>query len=154
MVDLTANLKRLVLRASQTTYRIRQGSRKLSCPHPDYGKAFIVLPSEWLGKHAGIKDRAFRDFEARLTKDQLNFMVAMLLVEEFGNIPGMEGPDPAQWEMERIPIPILAWVTEVVLSDFSAAYIVPKNSSAPSLNGQMAPEATRTDGSSEKNPSE
>jgi len=131
VADFKAQLKRLLLASQAISYRVRQESRKLSCPHPDYLKASVTLPAEWLGKHAIAKDRAIKAFPG-LDPDLTNFVVAMHIVDGFSNIPGLVGADPAQWKLEMVPIPIISWVNDAVLSDFLAAYSVPKNSSAPS----------------------
>lgn len=115
-------------------YRVRGDQKKITCPHPDYPNAFIVLPKEWLGEHAIRKDRATQLAEEYKSTDIINFAVCMSILDDWGNIPGMDSKELDKWDFGVAPLPIISWVVETVLTDFSLAYIVPKELSQPSTN--------------------
>ena len=109
------------------TYRVRDEQKKINCPHPDYEHTFIVLPKEWLGEHVIRKDAALEIINKQhKSGDISNFAAAMAIVDDWGNIPGMEKRRPDEWDMAKVPVPIIAWVINEVLEDFAAAYKVPK----------------------------
>jgi len=119
-------------------FRKRSGDEgKVFCPHPDYKKAYIVLPKEWTGDHiirrnailVQIVDQEVRQSEA------INAAIAIVLVDDWGGIQGMESKDPGEWDLRKVPLPVLAWLSDVVLNDFLSSFSVPKNLSAPLLDG-------------------
>ena len=128
-------LRRILAIRKDKAYRVRDGQRKLNCPHPDYQTAFIVIPGEWLGIHAIRRDAAVRsaqnnvDPEYALSDSIRELAVAIALLDDWGNIPGIEDKDPQNWHFERVPIPIMEWLVEAVLADFALAFVVPKASS-------------------------
>lgn len=127
-------LERILRRASAASYRVASAPRRLQCPHPDYADAYVVLPAEWLGEHALRKARAEKAAESYENGQMTLLAVALLLVDEAGNIPGLDGNDPSQWKLEKVPIPILVWVQEAVLSDYASAFTLPKAPSSPSTD--------------------
>ena len=131
-VSIITNICNNVLgRIKNKNYRVRDDQKKITCPHPDYPNAFIVLPKEWLGEHAIRKDRASQLAEEYKSTDIINFAVCMSILDDWGNIPGMDSKDLNEWDFRITPMPLIAWVVEEVLTDFSLAYIVPKESSQP-----------------------
>jgi hypothetical protein len=111
-------------------YRVRKDQKKLVCPHPDYPNAFVVLPREWLGRHAILKDEAIVKTTKFNSVDITNLSVCLAIVDDFGNIPGLDKvSDPESWDFNKVPIPILSWIIDTVLGDMQAAYHVPKASS-------------------------
>ncbi len=130
-------------------YRVRDDQRKLVCPHLDYTHAFIVLPQEWLGEHAIRKDRALQLANEHGSPEISNFAICMSILDDWGNIPGLDEKAPDKWDFNIVPIPIISWVVETVLADFSLAYVVPKALSQPSMALSQEAEVD-TAGNSEK----
>ena len=132
-------------------YRVREDQKKLTCPDPDYPNAFIILPREWLGEHAIRKDRALQLVEKHGSPEISNFAVCMSILDDWGNIPGIDEKNVDKWDFNITPIRIITWVVETVLADFTLAYIVPKESLPPSST--LSQEEMRDmDGSLETNP--
>lgn len=114
-------------RLAKGIYRVRDDQRKIDCPHPDYPKAFIVLPKEWLGRHAILKDEAMAKSEHYNSPDMTDLAVCLAILDDWGNIPGLEDrANPQSWDFRKVPVPILSWMTKEVLTDLSLAYTVPK----------------------------
>ena len=111
--------------------------RRKDCPLPDLEKAFVILPDEWFGIHAVRRDQAVNEFAKYESQTLLYFGIALALVDDWGGIPGLEGK-PEKWDFTKLPLEVIAWVNDVVLSDFNMAFIVPKNSLSPSPSGSMA----------------
>jgi len=124
----------MIAKRKEGGYRVRGDQRKLTCPHPDYPNAFVILPKEWLGEHAIRKDRALQLADEHGSPEISNFAVCMSILDDWGNIPGMDSKDLDKWDFGVTPIPVISWVVETVLTDFSLAYIVPKELSQPSTN--------------------
>ena len=108
-------------------------ARQIDCPITNYPGAYIVLPDQWLGYHAQRRDQAVEAAQNYKSGTMTQFAVSMALLEEW-NIPGLAG-NPEKWDFTKLDLSIIAWVNEVVLSDFAKALTVPKGSSSPSLSG-------------------
>jgi hypothetical protein len=78
---------------------------------------------------------------------QRNFTLAMALLEEWGNIPGLSS-NPDNWDFRALPLGVLAWIVDEVIGDFGRAQRVPKKSLPPSAAGLTASNET-TDGDTE-----
>ena len=109
--------------------------RVVGCPFERWAKASITLPDEWLGQHAQIRDEAIESAQ----KNELNatltqFAISLALLDDWKNIPGIDGP-PEQWDFKAIPLEMIAWISQAVLTPFSACFEVPKVSSSPSGDG-------------------
>jgi len=119
-------------------FRKRSGEEgKTFCPHPDYAEMYVVLPNEWTAEHLIKRNavlNAVVDQEVRQS-EAINAAIAIVLVDEWDGIPWIKGDDPKDWELRKIPLPVLTWLTQVVLEDFLSAFRVPKNVSAPLLDG-------------------
>ncbi|MCC6192068.1 MAG: hypothetical protein IT318_23815 [Anaerolineales bacterium] len=109
--------------------------------YPDqsaYPGAYIVLPPEWLGRHLVRRDAA-RKAALQYGSEQITVAaIALAIIDEWGGIPGIEGPDPVSWDFAAVPIPLLCWLQVAVYQDFVTAFVVPKASSLPSTNGPAA----------------
>lgn len=125
-------LKQIFEEIWRKDYRVRVRGRKLTCPHPDYPKAAITLPAEWLGVHAIRREGAIRGSVRFETPELTELSIALALVDEFENVPGIEGNDPSKWDLEKVPTPILAWLTNTVNADYYASFKLPKAFSPPS----------------------
>lgn len=99
--------------------------RKIDCPFVE--GAYIVLPDEWLGEHVQRRDQARKNAEKLDSPTLETFAVSMALLEDWHGLPGLEG-NPDKWDFAKVKIQVIAWVLGVVMSDFNAAWEVPKNS--------------------------
>lgn len=131
MLDPLRLLKMAAGQVARAAYRVRDGQRKIHCLHPDYPGAYMVLPPEWLGLHAIRKDRAVAAASEHGSQDITQLAAALALLDDWGGIPGVTGKDPGQWDLAAVPIPLMSWLVTEALSDFMAAYAVPKASSPP-----------------------
>ena len=95
--------------------------------YPEGG--FIELPDEWLGKHAERRDLAVEAAE-NLPKTFSDFAVAMALVEDWGEIPQLDG-NPENWDFGKIDWRLMNWVINTVFNDLNASMIVSKKSLSP-----------------------
>lgn len=100
-----------------------------------------MLPDEWLGEHAERRDEAIRKSQ-ELGPTLKQFAVSMALLEDWGGISGLDG-NPEQWDFTKMPLDVIAWISETVTIDFNQCFIVPKVSSSRSLNGSEALEEER-----------
>lgn len=107
--------------------------RRFDCPVEGHTSAYVVLPDEWLGKHALRRDDALKAISnlENKTVELSNAIMAVCLADEWDGIPGLEGNDPDGWRVEETPLVLLNWLAQVVIADFNASFIVPKNSSEP-----------------------
>ncbi len=139
----------ILAKNKEGNYRVRDDQLKLTCPDPDYPNAFIVLPREWLGEHAIRKDRALQLAKEHGSQEISNFAVCMSILDDWGNIPGLDEKAPDKWDFNVVPIRLITWVVETVLSDFGLAYTVPKE--LPQTSTTLSQEAeVDTVGNSEK----
>jgi len=109
--------------------------RKIPCPFLEDG-SFIGLPDRWLGKHAARRDATLellRTREKKYGDTFTRFSIAMALLEEW-SLPGLMG-NPEQWDLERIDLTVIAWVSIETLSDFLACLASPAAYSKRSGNG-------------------
>jgi hypothetical protein len=119
--------------------------RRIDCTVPNHQEVYVILPDEWLGKHALKRDEALKAIQA-ISVDSLelrNAVMALCLVEDWGGIPGLEGKDPEQWQVENLPLSVITWMTTVVIGDFNDAFRVPKNSYEPSPTTPNKPVRTK-----------
>lgn len=109
--------------------------RRFDCPFPDYASAYVVLPPEWLGEHQMRHDRTV-EAARKYQNSRITFAACSLaLADEWGGIDGLDGNDPTQWDMAKVPLSVLRWLEAVVYDDFLMAFIVPKAPAPPSPNG-------------------
>lgn len=109
--------------------------RRIDCPFPNYSDAYVILPPEWLGEHQQRHDRTV-EAARKYNNARLTFAACSIaLADEWGNIPGLQGDDPAQWDFTKVPLSVLRWLEVAVYDDFLKAFIVPKASASPSPNG-------------------
>ncbi len=132
-------IRNMFAKNKEGSYHVREDQLKLVCPDLDYSHAFIVLPREWLGEHAIRKDRALQLAEEHKSPEISNFAVCMSILDDWGNIPGLDEKEPDKWDFNVVPIRIISWVVETVLADFSLAYIVPKG--LPQISTTLSQEA-------------
>ena len=98
--------------------------RRVDCP---WG-GWIELPDEWLGEHAARRDEAYQQAEEKKLPQVLaNFAVALALLENWEEIPGLAG-NPEKWELGKVAWPVIAWITGFVFGDIARALEIPKNS--------------------------
>ena len=103
-------------------------NRRIDCPLTDFTDAYVELPEYWLGKHCVRRDEAIIASKEYGNVEITNFSISLFLLEDFENIPGIEGKDTKKWKLDETPLLIISWLSEVVMDDFSLAYKVPKNS--------------------------
>lgn len=96
----------------------------------------MEIPSEWLGYHVDRRDKALAEArESGIKSSTLqDFAVALALAEDWGNIPGLDGP-PDQWDFQDVPLPLIAWMIATVVGPFADCFRVPKVSSSQSQDG-------------------
>lgn len=99
---------------------------RIDCPYPEFPDAWIEVPDQWLGKHATKRDTAAsiaRD--NKLTSTETNFAISAALLEDWGNIPGMNG-NPDNWKFDEMSLSLIWWITEAVTIPYNMCFIVPK----------------------------
>jgi len=101
---------------------------RVEYPNGDYPDTVVVLPKEWRGEHCQKRDAALIASKEYKSVELTNLCVALHLADGFENIPGIEGDDPAKWNLGKTPLKIITWLSEVVNGSFSSDYDVPKNS--------------------------
>ena len=107
----------------------------VGCPFEKWENASITLPDEWLGQHAQIRDEAVESaIKRELNTTLTQFAIALALLDDWKHIPGIDGP-PEKWDLEKIPLEMIAWISQAVLTPFSACFEVPKVSSSLSGDG-------------------
>lgn len=89
-----------------------------------------------MGYHLRRKDEATRAVRELESEEVTYFAVSMALLDDWGNIPGIEGKNPEDWHTDETPAPIISWIQAEVMADFYAALAVPKVSSPPSEDGR------------------
>ena len=105
-----------------------KNARKLMCPIKGFEDVSVTLPQHWLGEHCIKRDAAVLASKDYKNIEITNLSVSLHIADSWENIPGVPGQDPKDWALEKTPITIMAWLGEVVLSDFLADYNVQKNS--------------------------
>jgi len=132
-------LKSLIQKAvGKTTWRKRDKSKRVLCPHPDYLDACIILPPEWLGSHIRRRDEVVSAIGKQGAAELYNLAIALAIADGWENIPGIEGEDPVEWDLEKTPVQLISWIGETVLEDFARSFEVPKNSFQLSESGLTA----------------
>lgn len=106
-------------------------------PDPDLVNAFVVLPPRWLGEHAKRRDEAIEAARKYNSETFTSFAVSLALCENW-NLPGLDGK-PEAWDFSKLPLQLIAWVNDEVLSDFGRCFIVPKGLSQPLVIGLIEP---------------
>lgn len=108
--------------------------RRVGCPFPEWDDCAIELPDEWLGIHAERRDEAEKQARDRGLGDTLvQFAIALSLLDDWQNIPGIDGPPP--WDFQELPLRVVAWITNTTMIEFYECFEIPKKSSSPSPNG-------------------
>jgi len=111
-------------------------TRRIVYPGPAYS-AWVEIPGEWLGAHLLRRDQALKALEQyRADVTLWRASLSLVLADDWGGVRGLEGRDPAQWDLTVTPIAVLEWLCESVFDDFARAFVIPKAPSAPSGNGQ------------------
>jgi hypothetical protein len=95
---------------------------------------WIELPAEFTGRDVVRRDKAvekLKDSGRGITLD--NFMVSVALLQNW-QLPGLGG-NVEQWNIEELPLKVIAWVNGVVLGEFQKCFLFPRHSLRPSVNG-------------------
>ena len=112
--------------------------RRLDCP----AGGWIGLPDEWLGAHALKQDDAKRRAqEAGLSETFQTWAIALSLLEDWGDIPGLSG-NPDKWDLSQKSWPVLNWISNEVITDLTMALRFPKVLPAASPDGSVTPTET------------
>ena len=104
---------------------------RLNCPFEKYKDAWVEIPDEWTGAHVAKRDAAVKLASSVLnipSAELRNLVVSLALTDAHGNIPGMEDPDPANWDVTITPVPIITWLGSAVLDQYNSCYVLPKAS--------------------------
>ena len=113
-------------------------TRRIVYPTQPY-TAWVEIPDEWLGAHLLRRDQALKALEPYRADITLwRAALSLVLADDWGGVRGLEGRDPAQWDLTITPVAVLEWLCESVFDDFARCFVVPKAPSAPSGNGQKA----------------
>lgn len=106
----------------------KEKENRIKCPLDDFPDAFVVIPERWLGEHCERRDDGIKAAQDCKVVELANLSISLFLADSFGGIPGIENDDPTEWELGKVPLEIMIWLTRVVNDSFSACYNVPKNS--------------------------
>jgi hypothetical protein len=108
---------------------------------------FIDVPDRWLGMHGRRRDETLAK-SSDLPETWRNFAVAMALLDDWF-LPGLP-KNPDGWELDKIELPLMIWVTHHVLTSYNKCYEVSKNSWPLSSNLSPATAAEPEAGNGEK----
>jgi hypothetical protein len=86
---------------------------------------WIELPDEWVGDHARRRDKAYTEIPDGTGVTESNFMLALALLDNW-QLPGLTGRIES-WDFAQIPLPLIAWVSQVTLTDYNRCFQVKKN---------------------------
>ena len=104
---------------------------RIDSPFEQWPDAWIELPDEWLGLHAQRYAEAREKSDGKLSGAPADFAAFLGLLDNW-SLPGLTGP-PDKWDYLALPLPLIAWVNSTVRPAFMGNFLIPKNSSAPSL---------------------
>jgi len=105
--------------------------RRIDCP----AGGWIALPDEWLGRHALRLDKAKEQArEKGLPETFVAWAGALALIEDWGDLPGMDG-NPDAWDLGEKSWPVLAWISGQVYVDINRAMSLKKALPVPSQDG-------------------
>ena len=100
---------------------------RIDCPYDEFPDAHVVIPDAWYGEHAQRHDEAVTKARAaKLPQTWQDFSVAMALLDDW-SLPGMSG-NPEKWDLGKVNLRIMAWVSAVTLPEYYACFRIPKNS--------------------------
>lgn len=113
---------------------------RVGCPFSKWPEAWVELPDEWLGRHIGKRDEAVANAIDRGIESStlIQFAIALALAENWGGIPGLDGP-PEKWDFAQVPAEIIGWLNRVIVGSYDECFQVPKASSSQSPNGSSNP---------------
>jgi len=100
---------------------------RIEYPTDDFD-AWVEVPKIWRGYHTRRRDEVMRKVNELGNIELGNTCLALSLAEDWGGIDGFESKNPEEWKPEEVPIPVIAWLVDVVIDSFNKAYTVPKNS--------------------------
>ena len=106
----------------------KENERRLDCPLEGFEDVAVILPEYWLGEHCMKRDEAVLASKEYNNVEIANLAISLYIAEGIENIPGIEGENPKEWKLGKVPLILINWLSEVVLADFALAYKVPKNS--------------------------
>ena len=87
-------------------------TRRIVYPGPAYS-AWVEIPGEWLGAHLLRRDQALKALEQyRADVTLWRASLSLVLADDWGGVRGLEGRDPAQWDLTVTPIAVLEWLCE------------------------------------------
>lgn len=104
----------------------RDAPKRIDCPIKGYEKNYVILPKEWIGEHLLKRDEIVKGLEEkhRDSEDMRRLAISLGLAEKI-HIPAM-GKNPEDWDITKVPLPVLSWLVDAVFGDFIAATFVPK----------------------------
>jgi len=106
---------------------------RIDCPINGYDERnddgesvyFVVIPDEWLGLHAVMRDETFAELDkVHLPPAYRTFAVSLALADDY-NLPGMSGK--FSYDFSKLSLRVIAWVSNVSWGGFVRCYEVPKN---------------------------
>ena len=101
---------------------------RINYPNDDFPDTVVIVPKHWLGEHCQKRDAALLVSKEYKSAELVNLCISLMIADGFENIPGIEGDDPAKWNLGKTPLKIITWLSDVVNGSFSSDYDVPKNS--------------------------
>jgi len=101
---------------------------RINYPNDDFPDTVVIVPKHWLGEHCQKRDAALLVSKEYKSAELVNLCISLMIADGFENIPGIEGDDPAKWNLGKTPLKIITWLSDVVNGSFSSDYEVPKNS--------------------------
>ena len=101
---------------------------RINYPNDDFPDTVVIVPKHWLGEHCQKRDAALLVSKEYKSAELVNLCISLMIADGFENIPGIEGDDPAKWNLGKTPLKIITWLSAVVNGSFSSDYEVPKNS--------------------------
>ena len=111
---------------------------RLPCPIPGYDETgedeqpryYVDAPDEWRGLHSVAYWESREATEgSKLSPDQKLFVSSLALLDGF-ELPGLSGK-PENWDYDKMPLKIIAWVNYVAVDSYVNCFEVKKNWSRP-----------------------
>ena len=74
---------------------------RVEYPNDDFPDTVVILPKHWLGEHCQKRDVALLVSKEYKSVELTNLCISLMIADGFENIPGVEGEDPAKWDLSR-----------------------------------------------------
>lgn len=133
---------------------------KYGCPIPGFTQTYeegeellpvywVDVPDKWYFSHKQKQEEVNGGLPEWCGESLRSFCVALALADAY-NLPGITTSNPDEWELDKLDLTLMTWVTNVVIRNYTGAQIIPKAWLLPWAGGQQENTTTQptTDGDS------